>query len=293
MVLYKASRYVDLNSKKMVEIHGDASGFQELQKETYASLGSEVFLTSLVVKKNESLLDLVEEMQSSILPYARIVSPVRALPEKFYMHRRKNNAQGLHFASIWMLFNKSKKNNQYLKDIDQFGVDSGLFEKLSVKGVSSKFPDSPLIVEVQRNGKKLFVNQVGVGVSQVVPVLIDTVFALKAGGKIVLLQQPELHLHPVAQAALGSYLFKVAREGLCGVVETHSSYLLDRFRADLRDCNNADGGGFTGGVQMLFCESGPKGNQIHEVGVGKSGQLIGEPDRYHQFFIDEYVRTMF
>ena len=54
-----------------------------------------------------------------------------------------------------------------------------------------------------------------------------------------LLQQPEVHLHPSAQAALGSLFCQVAAAGKQLIVETHSDHVIDRIRMDVRDGTSA------------------------------------------------------
>jgi predicted ATPase len=65
---------------------------------------------------------------------------------------------------------------------------------------------------------------VGIGVSQVLPVLV----ALRAAqaGQLVYLEQPEIHLHPRAQGVLSSVLAAAVSRGVRIVVETHSAHLL-------------------------------------------------------------------
>ncbi|MBW7863745.1 MAG: DUF3696 domain-containing protein [Candidatus Hydrogenedentes bacterium] len=65
---------------------------------------------------------------------------------------------------------------------------------------------------------------VGVGISQVLPVLV----ALVAGepGQLVYIEQPEIHLHPRAQRRLAHALCEAAKRGVVLVVETHSALLL-------------------------------------------------------------------
>ena len=65
---------------------------------------------------------------------------------------------------------------------------------------------------------------VGFGVSQVLPVLVALIVA--EPGRLVYLEQPELHLHPRAQVALARVLADAAKRGVRVVVETHSSLLL-------------------------------------------------------------------
>ena len=77
-----------------------------------------------------------------------------------------------------------------------------------------------------RVGPGDFVNMadVGLGVSQVLPVLVALLTARP--GQLVYLEQPELHLHPRAQQALAAILGEAANRGVRVVAETHSSILL-------------------------------------------------------------------
>ena len=65
---------------------------------------------------------------------------------------------------------------------------------------------------------------VGFGVSQILPVLVALIVA--EPGRLVYLEQPEMHLHPRAQVALAQVLATAAKRGVRVVVETHSSLLL-------------------------------------------------------------------
>ena len=65
---------------------------------------------------------------------------------------------------------------------------------------------------------------VGIGVSQVLPVLVAVIAA--EPGQLVYIEQPELHLHPNAQVKLAQVLADAAIRGVRVVAETHSSLLL-------------------------------------------------------------------
>ena len=68
------------------------------------------------------------------------------------------------------------------------------------------------------------ITDVGLGVSQILPVLVAVIAA--EPGQLVYLEQPELHLHPRAQVALAQVLADAAKRGVRVVAETHSSLLL-------------------------------------------------------------------
>ena len=74
---------------------------------------------------------------------------------------------------------------------------------------------------------------VGFGVSQVLPVLVQGLL-MRPGG-VYLVQQPEIHLHPDAQAGLADFFIYLASYGIITIVETHSEYLLLRIRRRLAE----------------------------------------------------------
>lgn len=72
---------------------------------------------------------------------------------------------------------------------------------------------------------------VGFGVSQVLPVIVA--LAAAAPGQMVYVEQPELHLHPRAQLAVGRLLAEAASRGVCVVAETHSRLILRAVQIEL------------------------------------------------------------
>ena len=104
-----------------------------------------------------------------------------------------------------------------------------------------------------------------------------------------LLQQPEVHLHPSAQAALGSFFCQVANPDRQLVIETHSDHLLDRVRMDVRD-------GTTDlkpdDVSILFFERKDLDVRIHSLRIDEEGNIEGAPDGYRNFFLEETARSL-
>ena len=236
--------------------------------------------------------DLLRPAVGIELPSVRHLTPVRGMPEKYYDFKRSFSVTGRHFAPMWQDL-KAKNKEGIFKTINDFGIESGLFEDIDVARVSKKISDSPLIVTVKKGERDFFLNQVGVGVSQVVPVLVETIFSkYSSSEKMLLFQQPELHLHPVAQAALGSFFFSASASGANIVIESHSNILIDRFRADLRDAS-LDDKKKSPTAQILFCKNGDDGNSLQIIDINRDGKLVDPPEEYFKFFIDELSRTMF
>lgn len=65
----------------------------------------------------------------------------------------------------------------------------------------------------------------GFGISYCLPIIVTGLIAQK--GSFFIVENPEAHLHPSAQTAIGKFLSKVADAGIRVVVETHSDHILD------------------------------------------------------------------
>ena len=69
---------------------------------------------------------------------------------------------------------------------------------------------------------------VGFGLTQLFPILVAILAAQK--GDVILVENPEVHLHPQAQQRIGSLLASVANSGVQIIVETHSDHVLNGMR---------------------------------------------------------------
>ncbi len=86
--------------------------------------------------------------------------------------------------------------------------------------------------------RELNLRNVGVGVSQVLPVIVLSLLANP--GSLLLFEQPELHLHPSSQQALGDFLIAMMRSGRQIIIETHSDHLVTRLRRRIVEDTAAD-----------------------------------------------------
>jgi len=73
---------------------------------------------------------------------------------------------------------------------------------------------------------------VGFGLTQILPIIVAS---LSAGvGDLLLIENPEVHLHPAGQALMGQFLATVASAGVQVVIETHSDHILNGIRRVVR-----------------------------------------------------------
>jgi len=111
-----------------------------------------------------------------------------------------------------------------------------------------------LRVRERENGKWVSLNHVGVGVSQLLPVIV--LCLMTPPGSVILLEQPELHLHPALQQRLGDFLLACARAGRQLIVETHSEHIVSRLRRRIAETPDD---GLVHMVRILFAEKNEHG----------------------------------
>lgn len=221
------------------------------------------------------------------LPGAIFMGPLRAMPERYYKSLRRFDVSGSHFAAMWVAMSAEVRASVN-SDLEQFGSESGLFDRIVVEQIDVDVFDPPLFIYVEKNGHKFTLDQVGIGVSQVVPILFQSaVFRAAKQRTLLLLQQPELHLHPRAQAALGSYIARCVADGVRFVIETHSDFLIDRFRSHMRDERVTDR------AAVVFCQGSEGGNSAYSMKIEADGSIPTMTASYREFFRKEFTRTLF
>lgn len=124
-------------------------------------------------------------------------------------------------------------------------------------------------LRISVNGIARDLTMIGVGASQLLPVV--TVVLDAPPKSIVLLEQPELHLHPSVQSRLGDFLL-FARPDVCIIVETHSEYLITRIRRWVAEqrVERSD-------VHILFAEPLDDGTEVRELRITELGNLDDWP----------------
>ena len=133
------------------------------------------------------------------------------------------------------------------------------------------------------SGKRNLVD-VGYGVYSLLPLL--HAIQKNKPGTVFLLQQPEIHLHPSAQAELAQIMAESSREFL---IETHSDHFMDRFRICVTE-GKLNPEEFS--VLYFDRSSDDKSSRIYNIGIDKNGNLLNVPDGYRTFFLNETERLL-
>jgi predicted ATPase len=135
------------------------------------------------------------------------------------------------------------------------------------------------LVEVRRTSSStpVLITDVGFGVSQVLPVLV--LLASAERGDTVLLEQPEIHLHPSVQSGLADVIIETAlARGVQVIVESHSEHLLSRLQRRLAERELRHGLELDPqDVAVYFCASVAGESRIEELELDLFGNIANWP----------------
>ncbi len=123
---------------------------------------------------------------------------------------------------------------------------------------------------------------VGFGLTQVLPIIIAALSAAKED--ILLIENPEVHLHPAGQALMGQFLAEVASAGVQVIIETHSDHVLNGVRRFVKS-------GRIKSEQLAIHFFRPNANSLDQV-VSPQMDATGNIDSWPDGFFDQFDKDM-
>lgn len=163
-------------------------------------------------------------------------------------------------------------------------ADLGVIHSFEVRPVTEGRKDYEVLIRSQSSSTEVKLTDVGMGVSQVLPALVQAFYA--PAGSVVWMEQPEIHLHPMAQANLADAFISAVQAYEDGVprqmqliVETHSEHFLTRLQRRV-----AEGKIPPDDVAVYFVKPGQQGAELEALRMNMFGEIENWPDN---FFGDE------
>lgn len=209
-------------------------------------------------------------------------------------------------ANEWLV-QQDRLNSGYrieIKEFKELDVDNPLIlallegRVLDEEESIERFRELPLkrrlVLREEASRIEVMPQDVGVGISQVVPVIVAALHA-KAG--VVAIEQPELHIHPAFQVALGDLFISQInqKEDVAFLLETHSEHLMLRFLRRIRETSEET---LPPGkaplkpddLAVYYIEQGEKGIAMMPVRINDEGDFV---DRWPKGFFSERMEELF
>ncbi len=153
-----------------------------------------------------------------------------------------------------------------------------LIEKFRIEPIEPTSRYYEIRLRKTQSSAEVLLPNVGFGVSQVLPVLVLCYYA--AEGSTLIIEQPELHLHPAAQSELADVLIDVVKNRRMQIiVESHSEHLLRRLQRRI-----AEGDFAAHHAALYFCEMDNGASKITPLEINEEGFIKNWPK---DFFGDE------
>jgi hypothetical protein len=162
--------------------------------------------------------------------------------------------------------------------------DLGLIEDFQLKRISGQRQEYEVRLRIRGSSEWVGLPDVGFGISQVLPVIVQGFYAPRES--VILMEQPEIHLHPGAQSALADVMIDMIRSREEGrdrniqlIVETHSEHLLRRLQRRIAEgtLNQAD-------VAVYFADVSEGPARLTPLRIDEYGSIANWPEH---FFGDE------
>ncbi len=215
----------------------------------------------------------------------KYLSPVRAIPERAYLHYSPQvdelSSDGANAAHLlW-----SKKDELVLWKNNKIKLSAAVNECIECLGLSQKMSPSKIgdvlySIGVSENisGGNVSLSDVGFGYSQILPVILMGLVGQK-NDNLILLEQPEIHLHPSSAANLADLFLGFIECGAHYIIETHSQELINKLR--LRVIENPE---LKKKINVVFVDSDPEsGASIRQFEIDENGMFPDWPEG----FLDE------
>ncbi len=238
--------------------------------------------------------DLVLEMER-LLKGIYYVGPLREYPKRLYLWSgevpqhvggRGDRAVEAILAARDRRFNWRPR--QKYKPLDGLVAeklrDMGLIHSFSVEPLGAHRNEYEVLVRVGAKTPAVRLTDVGFGVSQVLPVIVECFYV--PAGSVVIFEQPEIHLHPRVQAELADLFVDAIRAREDGqprnvqfIIESHSEHFLRRLQRRI-----AEGALAPEDAALYFVGSDEGTARLTTLEVDAFGNILNWPEG---FFGDE------
>lgn len=177
-----------------------------------------------------------------------------------------------------------KKKKRFDEFVAAWLVDMGIIASFRVKPLAEGRKEFEVLVRTQTNSPEVKLTDVGFGVSQVLPALVQAFYAPPSA--TVWMEQPEIHLHPMAQSVLADAFISAIRSNEDGtprntqlIIETHSEHFLNRLQRRV-----AEGELQPEDVAIYFVNNKKGTAHIEALELDADGEIANWPEN---FFGDE------
>jgi len=229
--LNKEVSYDILESLSMVTIFSSLFDRDDLKLKGKISFGGLSFEVTDDLLNNIKDIGPIISLLNSTFTSIRYIGPLRATPKRFYQTSgERSYTVGIEGErAIQILYDRYLHGEKDILDnIEKWLKIINVAKKLSFKNIDKEGNLYSLIIKEPTHNIDVNIADVGFGVSQIMPILVEAY--LPSHTSTIILEQPEIHLHPLAQMILADIIIDSVKLGKRFIIETHSEHLLLRIQ---------------------------------------------------------------
>jgi predicted ATPase len=216
----------------------------------------------------EDILFSLRRVLAQHLNSVEFISPFRKGPDRFYTYSGETpSTVGVHGENAIKVivadhFRRMSKKLNIAENISKWLQQSQIASSLKVVPLTDRHFEIRLSHYDTKEDENLA--DVGYGCSQILPILCAGYSIEK--DSILIIEQPEIHLHPRAQAEIGSFLYEISQRNVQLFIETHSEHLLLRLQSHV-----ASGDLPPDDVSVYYVYSDPHSKLYKRIPLGPDG----------------------
>ena len=239
----------------------------------------------------------------SMLQRVSYLGPIRGEPKRIILDEGYSGDVGTKGENIGFIYDEYKKRivkygffgqkkNEFFTRKTTLRIASEFWlSELGIKNFKLKKQPNDVLLFQQNSSEytdhNVSIADVGFGVSQVFPIIIHGL--LLARGATLMIEQPELHLHPKMQMKLADFFLSLVIAGKKIIIETHSEHIINRLvRRVVEDNDNK----FKQLVGINFVSSSKKGSIIEKIELSETEGIVNWPDEFFDQAADEQQKIL-
>jgi|ERR1700757_2734839 len=213
-------------------------------------------------------------------------NPLHSSPARFFYSRdiSKNQYKNINIETLVSFFSDDSKSAEEKKRM-MLGINEAVLFFGLADEIKIEHDNNMSVFQVKVKIKDLWSNitDVGYGVSLQIPIILQAILSEINEGEIILIEQPETHLHPKLQANFIDTLLKIGKRNTY-FIETHSEYIVRKLQSIIKskahDITHED-------ITIHYFKRGNNGFEISEHLIDEFGKLT--PNIPSGFFDSSYL----
>ncbi|MEN3760635.1 DUF3696 domain-containing protein [Aeromonas veronii] len=238
---------------------------------------------------NFPLFPIFDKHMEAVLKLQRTIkeikylSPLRAKPERAYVHYSQDVESILEDGSNSAHIFWAKRNKKVKWKGDSIALENAVNECIKTVGLNQEITPAKIGdilyqvgIGINQSKSSVSIADVGFGYSQILPIILLGLLSSK--DNLMLIEQPEIHLHPSSAGNLADLFLAFAQDDKNFIIETHSQEFINKLR--LRVIQNPE---LKKKINIVFVEQSESGSQIKQFEIDEEGMFPEWP----QGFLDE------